>query len=113
MNAANGHAGVGSFHHDRYAASLEFFVEKVGNLLGESFLELGLMSEGINDASEFGDANNSLIGQVSHMGVAQERQQVMLADRVKGNVPQTNDLVVIFLEILSEMLSGIGVCTME
>jgi hypothetical protein len=71
------------------------------------------MGEGINDPSQFGNTDNSLVRQVSHVGATQEGQQVMLADRVKGNVPQTNDLVVIFLEILSEMLSGIGVCTME
>ena len=84
--AANSHAGVGGLHHHSYAASLELFVEEVGNLLGKAFLDLWLMRESINDAGELGYADDPLVGQVGDVGMAEERQEVVFADRVKGDV---------------------------
>ncbi len=54
LDAAQGHACVFGFDDDADALWLQVFGEPVGDLFGESFLDLGAVGEVLDDAGEFG-----------------------------------------------------------
>ena len=76
------------------AARMQVVVEPVGDLLGEAFLHLGAVGEEFHHAGEFGQSENAVAGQVSDVRDADERQQVMLADRPDRDGARQDELVV-------------------
>ena len=82
----------------------------VGKLAGDAFLELRPGGDGAHDARQLGQAGDMAAGarDVGDVGRADERQQVMLAHRVEGDVAHQHHLVVMVVLHGHEKLAGIG-----
>jgi hypothetical protein len=61
------------------ALGLKIGVHPVGDLLGESFLNLGPVGEQLHDPGELGQAEYPLARQVGNIGAPDKRQEMMLA----------------------------------
>ena len=92
------------------------FLQSVGDLLGETFLNLQVPGEQLDDPGQFRQPENALAGQVTDMGDAVKGQQVMLARGLHGDAFCEHQIVVALVreccqvELLrSEQLSeGVG-----
>ena len=77
--------------------------EQVGDLFGHPFLHLRAVRQGLHHAGQFAQAQHAAVRQVADVGVAHEREEVVLADAVEGDVADEHDLVIFFGECLAEM----------
>ncbi len=93
-NATNRHACVRGFDDDGHAPDVEFFDQQVGHLLGHPFLYLRSTRNDFDQARQLAEPNDATAGKVADVGLAHKRQQVMLTEAAKTNVPNDNDLVV-------------------
>jgi len=98
---------MGRLQYDRDALGLRFIHEQVGDLRGQSFLDLRAMREVIDDASQFGNPHDLSVGEIRDVGVTFERHQVMLAHRVERDVPQEDHFVVSLSEGGRQVLSRV------
>src|SRR5215470_16422557 len=92
FNSAHHHAKMLRLDHDTDAAWLQAFHQRVRNLNGELLLNLQPARENIDNARNFGKADDLSIRDVSHVRAADEWQQMMFAHRVKFDVLHQNDL---------------------
>ena len=72
------------------ALGVQNFQQKFGDLVGEPFLNLGLSRKMIHHAGQLGESNQMPIGNISHGGMSDEREQVMGADRFDRDVLQND-----------------------
>src|SRR5206468_5032480 len=79
-------------HHHRYARGFETSHERLSNLCGEIFLDLQATRKDIDNARDFGKANHFPVGNVGDVHPTNEWKQMMLAQRIKLNVLDQNDL---------------------
>ena len=79
---------------DPDAPRREPLVEPVGDLLSQALLHLQAARERFDDTRQFGQAEDALTGQVPDVGDTVERQEVVLAERLKGDVPGEHEFVV-------------------
>ena len=68
------------------AGRLEHVHDRVGDLVGEPLLHLEPAGEDVHDAGHLGEAEDLAVGDVGDVGPAEERQQVVLAQRVELDV---------------------------
>jgi hypothetical protein len=80
--------------HDPDAARFENVVDARGDLRGELLLHLKAARITVDDARELADADDPIGGQVSHMGVADNRRHVVLAKRFETNIAQHHHFIV-------------------
>ena len=92
FHAAHHHAEMFCFHDNADATRLQTFHERVGDLDRELFLDLQSTSENIDNARDFGQANNFSVRNVSDVCSTDEWQQVVLTHRIKLDVFDENDL---------------------
>ena len=100
---------MGGLHDHRHPLGTEVVHEQVGDLFGHPFLYLRAMRQGLHNAGQLAQAEDSAVGQVADVSVAHEWKKVMLADAVEGDVADEHDLVVFFGERLAKMHLRIGV----
>ena len=96
VDAARRHAGMGRFDHDRDAFGLEHLVERLGDLVGQPFLELEPTGVGIDQPGKLGDADDAALRTVGHVSDAADLGEMMLAGRDNRNVAQQDGLVIAF-----------------
>ena len=94
LDAAQGHAGVFGFDDHTDALGLQVFGEPIGDLFGEPFLDLGATGEMLDDTGEFGQSEDAVTGQVSDVGDADERQQVVFAYRPQRDTAGEDEVVI-------------------
>ena len=94
LDAAQGHAQVLCLEHDADALRRELALQPVGDLRGQPLLDLQRSGEGLDHARELGQPDDPLARQVGDVGDADERQQVVLAQRVERDVACDDELVV-------------------
>lgn len=72
---------------DHYADPLggQVLLQPVGDLLGETFLNLQVPGEQLDDPGQLRQPENALTGQVADMGDAVKGQQVVLAQGLHGD----------------------------
>ena len=108
-HAANGHTQVFGLDHDERTRRVEPLHQLVGDLHREPFLHLQPLGEAVDEAGELGQPTDParLSGYVHDVRLADEGQQVMLADRREGDVSHHHHFVVVDLELPLEMCTGI------
>jgi hypothetical protein len=79
---------------DADALGLELVAEPVGHLLGEPLLHLEVSGEALDDPGQLGQAEDAAAREVADVGGAVEGQEVVLAQRVEGDVAGQHQLVV-------------------
>jgi hypothetical protein len=79
---------------DADAVLLQSLLDPVGDLRRQAFLYLQVTREAVDDPTELGEADDPLGRQVGDVRDAVERQQVMSAQRLEGDVPDQDELVV-------------------
>ena len=107
FGAADGHAGVGGFEDAGDALGLEFVHECVGDLGGEAFLDLGSAGVAVDEAGEFGEADDFTVGEVGDVCAAGEGEEVVFAEGVELDVFEEDDFVVAFVEDGFEVGAGV------
>lgn len=82
------------FEYDGDALGLQALMEAVGDLLGQSFLDLKAAGEPVRDPGQLGQTEDATAREVADVGDAAEGQQVVLAQRLERQVPGQDELVV-------------------
>ena len=88
-HAAHDRAQVGRLDHDADPLRLQAILQEMGDLLGQPLLDLQPPCVGLDDARDLREADDPAPRDVGHGGGAEERQQVMLAERVERDVLAT------------------------
>src|SRR5229473_7352031 len=94
LHAAHLHTQMAGF--DDYADALrsDFFLDGLRDLTGHALLDLQAAGEHIDHARNFAKTQNTFVRQISNVGLAEERQQVMFAEAEKLDVFNDDHLVV-------------------
>ena len=73
---------------------LDHLLDRLGDLDGEPLLHLQPAREHVHEARDLREADDLAVGEVGHVGLAEERQQVVLAHREDVDVLDDHHLVV-------------------
>ena len=94
------------FQHDSCPTWRELFINRISNLTSETFLNLRTTRKAIDQSCQLRKPGNPPIffGKVSDVGLAKERNEVVLTNRIKRNVAHHDDFVVLHLKGLFEMI---------
>src|SRR3990172_3814534 len=71
---------------------------RAGDLLREALLDLESPREDVHDARQLGESDDAAVRDVGHVRLAEERQQVVLAERIHLDVADHHHGLVRFLE---------------
>ena len=109
LDAAHRHAEVLGLDHDEHALGAESGLDGVGDLAGEALLHLGAAGVAVDQAGELRQAGDAAVvaGDVGEVGPADERHEVVLAQRREGDVAHQDHLVVMGLEGDLEVMVGV------
>src|SRR5690606_18791536 len=93
---AHGHAQVLGLDHHHDAPGVQGAVDLVGHLDGQALLHLGPAGVGVDQAGKLGQAGDAAVGpgDVGDVRLADERDEVVLAEALHGDVPHHHHLVV-------------------
>ncbi len=94
FDAAHLHAEVASFDDDADALRRNFFFDGLGDLACHAFLNLQATREHIYKARDFAESENFLAGQVSDVGFAEKRKDVVFAKAEEFDVLDDDHFVV-------------------
>ena len=94
LHAAQRHAQVLGLDDHADAHRSQVGVEPVGDLLGQPLLHLRAVREQLDHPGQLGQPEDPVAGQVADVRHADERQQVVLADRPDRDVAGEDELVV-------------------
>lgn len=86
LHTPHHHAEVLGFEDDRDAFGLENHFESVTDLLREALLRLKSARKHIDNPWDFAEADDVLIWDVPHMHLADEGQEMMLAEAVAFDI---------------------------
>src|SRR5205085_2645240 len=84
--AAERHAGVLGLEHHAHALRRELALEPVGDLRGQPLLHLEAAGEVVDHPRELREAHDPVARDVGHVRYPDEREQVVLAERVERDV---------------------------
>src|SRR6476620_7250141 len=79
LDTAHHHAQVHGLDDDADAARVQDFADGLGDLIRQPFLDWKATRENLHEPRQLGETNNPARGDVSDMGLAEERQKVVLA----------------------------------
>src|SRR5215210_555446 len=83
------------------------FVEGIGDLDRELFLELGSAGVALDESRQLGQSNDAAARRVPHVSFADEGDQVMLADRVQGYIPHEYRIPIVLREADLQVARGV------
>ena len=72
--------------HHAHPTGSQHFLHRGGDLLGQPLLHLEPPGKHLHQARQLGEPHNLSIRDVGHVGLAEKRQQVMLAETVELDV---------------------------
>ena len=98
LHTTKGHACVRRFNDDGDSERLESFLDAVTDLRGEPFLNLKTTGESFHDASDLAEAGDRSVRDISDVGLADERHDMMFACRIKLDILYKDHLLIFFLE---------------
>ena len=84
--------------HHGDAKRIDLLANRLGNLIGHAFLQLQSAREDVHETRDLAEADDSSVGDVGDVALAEERQQVMLTETVEVDVPHDHHLVIIDAE---------------
>ena len=79
LDAAHTHTGVHGFDDDGNAKGVEGFLDAVPDLLSEALLDLEAAGIGFHHAGNLAEAGDLAVGDVCHVGLADEGEHMVLA----------------------------------
>src|SRR6266850_4535775 len=94
FNAAHLHTQVACFDDHTHTLGTNFFLNGLCDLAGHALLNLQPASEHVYQAGDFAQSEHTLVRQVSDMGLAEEREQVVFAEAEELNIFHDDHLVV-------------------
>ena len=97
-DAAHHRAQVGRLHDHADALGIEPGLEEVRDLLGQPLLDLEPACIGLDDARDLGQPDHAPARDVRHGRGAEERQEMVLAQRVERDVLDDHHLAVVDVE---------------
>jgi len=86
LNSAHHHAEMAGLYDDTHSFRFQYFVERVANLLAEALLHLQTSREDIHDPRDLAEADHGFVRDVADVDLADDGQQVMLAQRITLDV---------------------------
>ncbi len=95
LHPAHGHAHVLGVHHHADSLGVRHLHQGLGDLARQALLDLQARREHVDNPGDLGQTDHLAIGQVGHMHLADDRQQVMLAQGVQFDIAQQHHLVVV------------------
>ncbi len=98
LDAAHAHAHVAGFDDHGHAHGLERFLDAVADLHRQPLLHLQAPGETLDYAGDLRESGDAPVGDVGHVGLAVERQHVVLAERVELDVLDQHHLLVLLAE---------------
>ena len=101
VDAARRHAAVSRFDDHRDAAGLQDGKQRVGDLLGQSFLQLQPATEGIHQSRQLRYADHAPARTIGDVDAPGDRRQMMLAGRNQRNVAK-QDTVLISVRLIED-----------
>ena len=110
LDAAHRHAQMRRFHHDGDAERRDLVADRVGDLVGQPLLHLQAAAEDVDEPRNLAEADHLVARNVGDVALAEERQQVMLAQAVEVDVLDDHHLAIIDREQrVVEHLVDVGV----
>ena len=94
FHAAHLHAEVARFDDNANAFGADFFFDGLRDLAGHALLNLQAARKHVDQARDFAEAEDALVGQIGDVGLAEERQQVVLAQAEEFDVFHDDHFVV-------------------
>lgn len=74
------------FDHDAHSLGFQNALERIADFLPQPFLHLQPPREHVDDPRDLAQPDDGLIGDIAHVHFAEEREQVVLAERIHLNV---------------------------
>ena len=94
-HAAHRHAEVGGFHHHRHAERRDLLADRVGNLVRQALLNLQPAAEHVDEPRDLAEPDHLAARNVGDVALAEERQQMVLAQAVEVDVLDDHHLAII------------------
>jgi hypothetical protein len=86
------------FDNYTYARRFERRHDGVGKLAREAFLKLRTASENLQGTGQLREADDAAIGDIAHVRDAMERQKVVFAHTIEGDILNDDHLLMALLE---------------
>src|SRR5712664_3331569 len=94
LHAAHLHAEMAGFDNHANTLRSDFFLDGLRDLAGHAFLNLQAARKHVDHAGDLAEPQNPLVRQIGHVGLAEERQQMVFAEAEEFDVLHDNHLVV-------------------
>lgn len=93
------------FQNYNGAEGVEFILDGCSDLHGQAFLNLRAAGVAIDEAGEFGQTSDftSRLWQVTNVCLSEKGDEMVLADRIEGNISDNDDFIVIDVEGLIDV----------
>ena len=98
LHSAYLHAHVGSLYDNAHTQRMQGILDTVADLDGKPLLDLKTAGITLHHTGDLAESGDIAVGNIGHMGLSIERQQVMLAHGVQLNILDNHHLTVVFLE---------------
>lgn len=98
LDTSHRHTEVLALDYDGHTNRIEDFLNAVLDLCGEALLQLQSAGKAFHHAWDLAQSDDGAVGDVSHVGLAEEGQQMMFAEGVDFDVLHHDDLSVVFVE---------------
>jgi len=97
------------------SAGIQYFLDGIGNLPGQPFLNLEPPCVHIGDPRQLGNTDYFVVGDIPDMAFAEERQQMVLAQGINLDVSQDDHVSGFCLEdgIVHDLVQTLGVTLRE
>jgi hypothetical protein len=95
FDATHHHAEVAGFDDDSDALGLDHFLDRLGDLGGEALLNLQATRKEFDEARDFAEADDTSVGDVGDVNLAEEREQVVLAEAEDLDVFDDDHFIVV------------------
>src|SRR5271165_2960416 len=99
LDAAHHHAEMTGFDDDSDALRDDRVLDSVGDLARETLLHLQAAREDFDEARDFAESDDFAVRNVRDMDLSEERQHVMLAERIHFDILHDDHLVVVHIEV--------------
>src|ERR1700694_1729739 len=94
FHAAHLHAEMAGFDNHADTLRSNFFLDGLRDLAGHALLNLQAARKHVDHAGDLAEAQDTLVRQIGHVGLAEERQQVVFAEAEEFDVLHDDHLVV-------------------
>ena len=107
FDAAGAHAQMFTLDDDHHAMRLQDFIHNICNLGGDALLHLQASGNRINQSGQLAETGNLAARDVTNMGSSEEWRHMMLALAIVDDIPDDNQLFMLFIEGDTEHFSGV------